>query len=77
MPFRCLGLVRSLAQHPGTNQTRLEREIAALTAIDGFGLTGDQLKSIQPMCKESNDKAVATTAPAASDAYRGAAPQSS
>src|SRR5580704_16819369 len=54
------------------NQTRLEREIAALTAIDDFGLTDDQLKSIQPMCKESNDKAAATTAPAASDAYRGA-----
>lgn len=52
------------------NQTRLEREVAALTTISELELSEAQLKAIEPICKEAAVRAPATTAPAGSDRYR-------
>ena len=59
--------VPALAAPPARNQqTHLEREIAALTMISELELTEDQLKAIEPICKETAVKAPSTTGPATS-----------
>src|SRR5581483_5160538 len=52
------------------NQTRLEREVAALAAIHDLMLTEDQLKALEPIAKDCAAEAASSTAPAASQGYR-------
>ena len=51
------------------NQTHLEREVAALTAISELELSEAQLKAIEPICKDAAVHAAPTSAPAGSDRY--------
>ena len=52
------------------NETRLEREVAALVAIHELMLTDEQLKSIQPICKDVAVEVAPSTAPAGTNGYR-------
>jgi hypothetical protein len=52
------------------SESRLEREVAALVAIHELMLTDDQLKAIQPICKDVAVEVPPSTAPAGSKGYR-------
>lgn len=70
----CLALVtqmsRAAGPGPRANQSRLEREVAALTAIYDFSLTPEQLTALQSICKNTAASAPVSTAPPAGDNYR-------
>jgi hypothetical protein len=51
-------------------QTRLEREVAALSTIHDLGLSDEQLKAIQPLCKEAASERGPSTEPTGSNVYR-------